>query len=135
MISLKKGFSLIEVLIVVTIIGTFLSFAIPSYSQHITYARRVTAETALMRLAGQMETFFAQHNTYEGATLASLNSQEWVAEKNYRLAIRSASTSHFELAAIPQNQQVKRDTRCGMLTLNSRGIKHASLDKNVNECW
>ncbi len=132
MTSLNKGFSLLEMLVVITIIGIVVTFALPSYSQHIAKARRITAEAALMQLAGQMESYYMQHHSYEGATLEKLNTPELIAENNYRLTILSATISTFDLAAIPQKQQAKND-RCGELTFNSVGKKGATI--NTSECW
>src|SRR5438552_858254 len=107
------GFNLIELLLVLSIIGILLAIAVPNYSHHLVQERRLAAETELLRLAGLMEAFYTQYNTYEGATFAQLEASESIAQNNYRLVIQSQSATGFELAAIPQNQQAERDARCG----------------------
>lgn len=131
----QQGLNLLELLIVLSIIGGLLAFAIPNYINHLTHTRRLAAETGLMKLAGHMEAFFAEHNTYEGANFASLNVPEFTAEKHYRLVIQAATQTQFKLAAIPQDVQARHDVRCGMLVLNSKGEKRIGGYGNLNECW
>lgn len=131
----QKGFNLVELLIVLSILGILLAYAIPNYTAHLTHARRLSAETALMKLAGHMEAYFAEHHSYEGATFSRLQLPEFVAENHYRLAIQSATATHFKLAAIPQDVQARYDARCGSLMLNSRGVKRISGYGRLNECW
>jgi type IV pilus assembly protein PilE len=131
----QRGFNLIELMIVLSIVGVLLAYAIPSYIDHLTRTRRLTAETALMKMAGHMETYFAEHNSYEGATFDSLQLQEFVAENHYRLIIQEATTAHFKIAAQPQDIQAKNDARCGSLVLYSSGEKHIGGYGNLNECW
>ncbi len=131
----QQGFNLIELLIVLSITGVLLAYAIPSYNDHLTRTRRLMAETALMKMAGHMEAYFAEHNSYEGANFNSLNLPEQVAENHYRLVIQEASASQFKLAALPQEIQARNDARCGSLILNSHGEKHIGGYGNLNECW
>ncbi len=131
----QKGFSLVELLMALSIIGIILAYAIPNYTAHLTHARRLTAETALMNLAGHMEAYFAEHNTYEGATFSTLKVPAFIAEHYYRLVIQSATGSRFKLAAIPQDFQARHDVRCGSLVLNSEGVKRVTGYGRLNECW
>lgn len=131
----QQGFNLIELLIVLSITGLLLACAIPSYIDHLTRTRRLSAETALMKMAGHMEAYFAEHNSYEGANLDSLNLPEQVADNHYQLVIQEATASRFKLAALPQEIQARNDTRCGILMLNSQGEKQISGPGNLNECW
>ena len=69
----NKGFTLIELVIAMAIIGILASIAYPSYLDYITRARRQDGQTALLELANQMEQYYANNNTYQTATIATGN--------------------------------------------------------------
>ncbi|HSW70560.1 MAG TPA: type IV pilin protein, partial [Gammaproteobacteria bacterium] len=64
----SQGFHLIELLIVLSIACVLLAYALPNYSKHLIQARRLQAQTALLALASQMEAYFVEHQSYQGAT-------------------------------------------------------------------
>ncbi|MCP3674722.1 MAG: prepilin-type N-terminal cleavage/methylation domain-containing protein, partial [Gammaproteobacteria bacterium] len=58
------GFSLIEVMIVVAIVSILAAIAFPSYQESVAKAKRADAQGALVSLAGVMERFYTENNTY-----------------------------------------------------------------------
>ena len=62
--SRTPGFTLIELMIVVVIIGVLASIAYPSYQKYTTSTRRTDAQSALLQLANQQERFFTECNYY-----------------------------------------------------------------------
>lgn len=123
-----KGFTLIEILVVVAILGILASIAYPSYSQHVSKTRRTEAKTELLDLASRMERFYANRSTYVGADaqFSPGNTEHGF----YSISIAETATS-YTLSAAPANAQT--DDECGTLTLNSQGIKGAALA--TLECW
>lgn len=60
----RAGFSLIELLVVLVIIGVLVACALPAYQQHVVRTRRSEAHSALLKLMMQQERFHSQHNRY-----------------------------------------------------------------------
>lgn len=67
----NSGFTLIELMIVVVIIGVLASIAYPSYQKHMTQTRRSDAQSALLQIANQQERFFTECNWYATNLTAS----------------------------------------------------------------
>lgn len=58
----KKGFTLIEVILVVTILGILAALVLPTFSDHATAARESAAKSNLMTIRSQIELYRLQHN-------------------------------------------------------------------------
>lgn len=98
----EAGFTLIELMMAVAIIGILLAIAIPNYQ---TYLRKTVCEDAKATLTGAanvMERFRAQNNTYNGADLgAYANSPVDGASKHFQIAISASDASSYSLTATP----------------------------------
>ena len=127
-----KGFNMIELITVLSIVAILTALAVPSYVSYITHERQVAAKTELVRLASLMEAFYTENNTYQGATLAKFRMPEYIAQNNYQLIINQASQSNYEVLAKPINNQAKKD-RCGVFTINSQGARRS--EGQMQECW
>src|SRR5579872_2552298 len=115
---LKRGFSLLELLFVVAIIGIIVAYAIPYYSNHVTHTRRMQAEVALQQLSVALEQYHVTYNTYENASVAGLGLTDVVADQHYMIRIASASNTDYFLQAVPLGEQAIKDKECAALTLN-----------------
>lgn len=114
------GFSLIELLIVLTIMSILSALSFPLYTEHLAHARRLAAETTLTKLAAALEQYFIFNNTYQNASLETLGFPNTCADHHYRLAIETANNNFFAITATPlENQQ----DSCGTLRLNSLNEK------------
>jgi len=136
----QSGVTLIELLLVVTIVAILGLVALPSYRQYSIRAQRTEAKTALLRLAANQERFYLTNNTYTN-NLAALGFPGGVSENGvYTLNIPVANTQTFQATAVPtpgggaNGRNMTSDVECTQFTLNSQGVKQATPDPNTL-CW
>lgn len=141
-----RGFSLIELLITVAIVGIIAAVAYPSYLEQVRKTKRSECGGALMSLANAMERFYTVNNTYEGAATGGADTGSpavFVAScpvdggtATYNLTIQAAAASTYTLQAAPTGSQA--EDKCGTLTLTNTGLKGISgADDGVTwgDCW
>lgn len=118
-----KGFTLIELMIVVAIVAILAAIAYPSYLEQIRKNRRAQGKADLMELAQGLERSFTTDRTYANYTLAFAQSPRDAASGYYglTLALDAAKPSYYKLKAAPQGAQSA--DRCGILTIDSVGSK------------
>ena len=131
----SNGFSLLELMITLTIIGILTAFCLPLYSQHMIETHRLEAKIALEKLAATFENYFIEHNSYQGATLEILKTPSLVSKNNYQLIIKKLSDNYFSIAAKPLAHQAAQDTICATLTLDSLGKKEITGIGKLSDCW
>ena len=123
------GFTLIEVMIVVAIIGILAAIGYPSYQNQVQKTRRADAKAALMELAQGAERYYTQNGDYDGYVPPFDESPRDSSNKFYDLVF-DPDDQAFALSAEPKNGQ--EDDGCGILTINQIGTKGS--DDNEN-CW
>lgn len=127
----NNGFSLIEVMIVVIIIGILCAIAYPSYQQYIHKSHRAQARAALLTAASHLEKTAAATGVYATTLPESLKTVE---SKTYTIALASgASPTAYLLQALPTGAQ--QQDKCGALRLNSMGEKSRTGNAPLSECW
>ena len=108
------GFSLIELMIVVAIVGILGSIAYPSYLNQVAQSRRADAQAVLMEAAQFMERFYTENNRYHqdtGGTAVALPVQlrelpRDSGTKSYDISVQASTASTYTLRATPKNGQI-----------------------------
>lgn len=137
-----SGFTLIEVMIVVVIIGILTAVALPSYQESVRRGNRAAARTALLEAQQFMERFYATNNAYH-QTLANPPVKVALPERfasvppeapSYSVklsAINVPTANSYQLEATP----LQTDAKCGVLSVTNTGVKGESGSGTVAECW
>lgn len=128
------GFTLLELIVTISLIGVLTALAYPSYQHYLLRGYRNDGKTALLDLGNRMEEYYLKNNSYQGATLANVGESGNSTQGYYQLVIASTTPTYYLLYAVPAQTNVKQD-ECGTLSYDSLGIK-GSLDKdNAGSCW
>ncbi|TAM09679.1 MAG: type IV pilin protein [Nevskiaceae bacterium] len=132
-----SGFTLIELMIVLVIIGILTTVAIPAYSQYVTKSRRASAQACLASYATWMERYSATHMTYNvGATLPALDcASAQNSGPYYTYTVANTTDSTYTVSATPTGNQATADARCGTLSIDQTGLRAASGSAGVAGCW
>jgi type IV pilus assembly protein PilE len=133
-----RGFTLIELMIVISVIGIIVAFGYPSYQEQVRKARRAEGMGELLEMADRLERRYSDLGTYAGVKADVLYGIDTADDKrpttngHYKLNIDSADTIQFTISAAPQGNQTK--DKCGAFTMTSQGVKTVGGSLSVDDC-
>lgn len=141
-----KGFTLIELMIVIAIVAILSSIALPSYSSYVARSKRADARGQLLQAAQFMQRFYAANDQFvvdrAGTPIAtampvSLRQSPSQGTALYALVITaSAAPAGYTLTMAPVAGASMANDPCGSYTLNSSGVRGVTGGTlSLDECW
>lgn len=136
-----KGFTLVELMVVVAVIAILFGIAVPAYQEQIAKAKRADAAAALATGAQALERYYTSNGTYlnAGGSLAAVFPTQVPdnGDAHYTIAATGTPTANSFILRATRTGSMTGD-RCGNLELSSTGAR--SLDSNdadstVADCW
>jgi len=141
-----RGFTLIEVMIAMVIIGILASMAYPAYRDYVVRTQRDLAKSAILQVLDRQEQFFIDNKAYANdVTVLGFDASPFAIGRNseivdasdpdrvYSISLTNASATAFTIVAVPQLGQATDDTDCGTLSVTNLGVKSAS--GAGDRCW
>lgn len=124
------GFTLIEIMITVAIVGILAALALPSYTSYVARGKRAEVRANMLEAAQFMERYYSANNQYGNATLPS----RITSLSTYTISVTATSGS-FTITAAPIGTMAS--DRCASLTLTNTGAKGTTNAGGVSaaECW
>ncbi len=140
-----KGFTLIELMTVILVLGILVGVGVPTYRNYVMRAQRAEAKTTLMRVQAQQEKFYMQNNTYttdvNNPPPAGLGIP---ASENlyYDIAIVAGAgglTIGYTVSATPAAGSPQLDDEdCALFSVTRSGVRYAESQAAVDKtqtCW
>ena len=137
-----RGFTLVEVMVVVAIIAILAAIAIPTYGRYAYRARRPDGQELLLRIANAQERYYAVYNVYDDLkTIGYSNTVSAKSEKGYyQVTVVQGGTNDWQsyvAIAVPSGVQI--NDACGSLSIDNTGSKlptvgDAAANRN-GRCW
>lgn len=126
----NRGFTLIEVMIVVLIVGILASIAVPSYREHVLRGNRAEGQALLTTAAARQERYRVQNNSYAKTTAELYGGAKTSETGKYNLGVGGDGTE-YTLTATPTFS----DSDCGNFTLDTKGERNVTGSKGLAHCW
>ena len=132
-----RGFTLLELMIVLSLIAILAAIAVPAYGRFAERARRSDGQNMLLQMAAAQERFFTNNNRY-AASVVELGVGGTSEDGHYTLTIGpgpSGDTQSFLLTASPAVTSAQASDSCADLTYNSLGVRASSGTTTNGKCW
>lgn len=126
----NRGFTLMEVMIVVAIVGILAAIVFPNYQEHVLRGNRAEGQALLTTSAARQERYRAQNNVYAKSVTELYGGAKESETGKYNLSVNGDGTD-YALTATPTFS----DADCGNFTLDEKGERDVTGSKGKDDCW
>lgn len=138
----SRGFTLIELMVGIVVVGILAAVALPAYQQYMYRSRRADATAALGSLQQAQERYRANEQNYAGALTALGITSDISPQGHYTIAITAAAATGYTLTATARSSSPQsRDADCGrfQLQMSTGNSIYTALKSDLstpnNSCW
>jgi len=147
----QRGFTLVEIMVVLAIVMTLAAIAMPSYTENIKQSKRAEAKAQLLEAAQFMQRFYSQNDSYATKrgdssnvaipdALARVPRTAAAGSQNYTISFATPgpTTATFILQAAPRVGGSMAGDKCGTFTLTQagqRGVSGNAAGTTADSCW
>ena len=130
----QSGFTLVELMIVVVIVGILASVAYPGFQQYLLRAKRAEARNMIVQMATQQERYYSNNNNYGTLTDLGLAATTKSENNNYVMTIDTLGSDNqtFRIIATPSGFT---DTKCTAIRMTNTGQKSHTGSGSDEDCW
>ncbi|ABA76579.1 MULTISPECIES: type IV pilin protein [Pseudomonas] len=127
----NRGFTLIEIMIVIAIIGIVITIGYPSLTEYVKKGRRADVVSNLSEQAQILERFYSKNNVYTGVTGLSTGN-------DFYTITPTITDQTFQLTATRKTGTAMATDKCGDFTLTNTGVRsmnNATTGLTTKDCW
>jgi type IV pilus assembly protein PilE len=132
--KLNSGITLMELMVVMTIVGILTAVAVPGYRQYMMRTNRTEAKTSLMAIAGALERCYTTFSSYDPDDGCTADTDMLTPDGHYSIAATDLTRTTFELTATAQGAQADDDA-CANFTLDQANTRGVSGSAGAEDCW
>lgn len=139
-----KGFTLVELLVVLAVLGLLAAMAYPSYTAHVQRAHRTDAQAILLEAAHHMQRRYAAHHRYDTgddnaptpSLPSSLSQSPKQGQAHYTISVSQADANTYALRATPTSTGAMTNDLCGSMILNHHHARSITgTGASLAQCW